>query len=374
MLKMPRAITGSFLVVIFLTAAVGCTSKNTKEPANTLHLVSIAKIKGLDPAQTNDLYSARETARVYEGLLQYHYLKRPYVLIPALAESMPEISKDGRTLIFHIKKGVLFQDDPSFKTTLGKGREVTAEDFVYSFKRIADLKNTSPNWWLFEDKIVGLNDWRDSTKLEPDYSKPVEGLKALDRYTFQVKLIKRSAQFLFVLAMPQTSVVPHEAVSHYGKEFINHPVGTGAYRLGDHSQSNRFIWEKNPTYRMELFPSEGEASDKKEGYLADAGKPLPLTDRIVLQIYEEDQPRWLNFMAGNVDLISIPKDNFTQAIDENKELSSELKAKGMQLSKSPELDVTHFGFNMVDPLLGKNKLLRQALSLAYDTGPEIDLF
>ncbi|MGZ3689245.1 MAG: ABC transporter substrate-binding protein, partial [Bdellovibrionota bacterium] len=138
----------SIALAFVLTGTPACTSKDRKrDPANTLRLASVAKIKGFDPAFADDLYSGLEVERSYEGLLQYHYLKRPYTLIPNLAESMPEQSADGRTLTFHLKKGVLFQDDASFKETGGKGREMVADDVVYSFKRLADPKLNSTGWW-----------------------------------------------------------------------------------------------------------------------------------------------------------------------------------------------------------------------------------
>ncbi|MFL5814679.1 MAG: ABC transporter substrate-binding protein [Bdellovibrionia bacterium] len=352
-----------------------CTKKSA-DPANTVRLSSIAKFKGLDPIQGDDLYSATEASRAYETLLDYHYLKRPYVLIPLLAESMPEVSKDGKTYTFKLKKGVLFHDDVSFKETQGKGREMTADDVIYSWKRLADPKNTSPNWWTFEGKIVGLDDWHNAAaKGAADYSKPIEGLKAIDRYTLQVTLNQPNSLFLYMLAMPSAAVVPHEAVEHYGKEFLNHAVGTGPYRLTEFNPNSKAIWDRNPTYRKELYPSEGEPGDKEAGLLEDAGKPLPLNDRIIDTVYEEQQPQWLTFLSGKLDVSGIPKDNFAQAIDKSgKELTPEMKAKNLHLGIYPSADLTHLSFNMADPLMGKNKYLRQALSLAYDSTQLIDLF
>jgi ABC-type transport system substrate-binding protein len=364
-------------VLVCSALALSACTKKTVEPANTAHLASIAKFKGLDPIQSDDRYSAIELSYAYEGLLQYHYLKRPFVLIPNLAESMPEISKDGKTYTFKLKKGVLFHDDPCFKETQGKGRELTADDFIYSWKRIADPKNTSPQWWTLEGKIVGLDDWHNVAAKSgaADYSKAVEGLKALDRYTLQITLVRPSSLFLYMLAMPSSSVVAREAVEHYGKEFVNHPVGTGPYHLTEFNPNAKAVWDRNPTYRKELYPSEGEPGDKELGLLEDAGKPLPLNDRIVTTVHEEQQPKWLNFLNGRLDAIAIPKDNYGQAIASGgKELTPEMKAKNLRLSIVPSADITHASFNMADPLIGKNKYLRQALSLAYDTVQLNELF
>lgn len=367
---------GALGILIFNFVFFGCTSSSKKDPPGTLRLSTSAKIKGLDPVFADDLYSGTETGRVYEGLLQYHYLKRPYILIPNLAESMPEVSTDGKTYTFYLKKGVLFQDDPCFKSTAGKGRELTAEDVVYSFMRLADPKLASSGWWIFDGKIAGLNEWREeaSKSGSANYGKSVSGLRATNRYTIQLQLTQRSAQFLYFLAMPFTGIVPKEAVDHYGKEFINHPVGTGPFQLAEYNPASKLVWVKNPTYRLVKYPSEGEPGDKEAGLLEDGGKPLPLSEKIIVQVFIESQPQWLSFLSGKLDASGIPKDNFSQAITPAKELSSELKAKGIRLVRSPQLDITHESFNMTDPLVGKNKLLRQALSLAHNEEEIINIF
>lgn len=175
------------LVAAFALASLSFASCHKKqvEPANAIHLQIEAKVKGLDPIQADDQYAAGEVGRAYEGLLQYHYLKRPYVLVPNLADGMPEITRDGLVYTIKIKKGVLFQDDPCFKVTDGKGRELVADDFVYSFKRLADPSLVATGWWALDGKLEGLNEWREAaTKAgKADYSKDIAGLKALDRYT-----------------------------------------------------------------------------------------------------------------------------------------------------------------------------------------------
>lgn len=367
-----------FFAMALLSMALGlsgCT-KRKAEPPNTIHMAIDAKVKGLDPIQADDEYAGNEVSHAYEGLLQYHYLKRPYTLIPELAESMPEVGKDGKTYTFRIKKGVLFQDDPCFKASGGKGRELVADDFVYSFKRLADPALASSGWWVFDGRIEGLNEWRDEASKtgKADYSKPVSGLKAIDRYTLQITLKKPLPLFLYTLAMPFTSVVPREAVEAYGQEFMNHPVGTGPYRLTEYNPNQRLIWDRNPTFRKDLYPSEGAAGDREAGLLDDAGKPLPLNDRLVVTVFEEQQPMWLTFLEGKLDLAGIPKDNYNRAVTAGKELSPELKKKGILLSVRPLADTVHLTFNMADPLLGRNRYLRQAMSMAYNAALFIDTF
>ncbi|MGK5083443.1 ABC transporter substrate-binding protein [Bdellovibrionota bacterium FG-1] len=363
------------LALLLFLSANGCHKAKNEIP-NTLHQPISAKIKGLDPAFADDLYSGQQISLTYEGLLQYSYLKRPFVLEPNLAVAMPQVSADGKTYTVRLKSGVLFQDDPCFKETQGKGRELTADDFIYSWKRIADSKTSSTGWWIFDGQIVGLNEWREAgVKTDAaDYSKPVEGFKALDRYTLQIKLIKPSAQFLFHLAQQFSFVVAKEAVDFYGREFLNHAVGTGPFRLQEFNGASKIVWLRNPTFRRVLYPSEGAPGDQEAGLLHDAGKPLPFLDKIVTQIFEERQPMWLSFLSGKLDFSEIPKDNFDQVIDAAGGLKPEMKAKSLVLTKTAAPEFTRYVFNMADPLLGKNKLLRQALSLAYDSPSAIRIF
>lgn len=355
---------------------VGCT-RSTQESPTTLNLDLPQKIKGLDPSQTDDLYSSTAVSYAYDGLLKYHYLKRPYVLEANIATAMPTVSADGKTLTFKLRTGILFQDDPSFKATNGKGRELVAQDFIYSFMRLADPKNSSPGWWIFDGKIVGLNEWRDeaSKSGKSDYTKKVEGLRALDRYTLQIELKARSEQFLYALAMSYTFPVPQEAVEFYGADFIRTPVGTGPYVLDRKASdiSSKLVWVKNPTYRDEFYPREGEAGDKELGLLDDAGKKLPLAEKVILNIIPETQPRWLNFLAGKLDRAEVPKDNIAQAVHPDGKTTDELKKQSIRMQRVPQLEIVRETFNLHDPLM-KNKLLRQAISLAINVDQIIELF
>jgi oligopeptide transport system substrate-binding protein len=318
----------------------------------------------------SDVGSAAQIAKIYEGLLTYHWLKVPYELIPSLAEEMPVISKDGLTYTFKIRKGVHFQDDPAFSG--GKGRELEAEDFVYSIMRHADMKNQSTGWWVFDGKIIGLNEWRTKNEKIPaaNYDEVVEGVKALDKYTLQIKLAKVFPQFLYALAMPHSFVVAREVVAKYGKEFINHPVGTGPFLMPVYDQGKRLVFTKNPTFREKLFPSD--ASPAYKHMLSYAGKKLPLVDKIIVDISVESMPSWLRFNKGELDYISISKDNFSTAVVGNK-LSKELSDKGMSLQITPGLDVYFIGFNF-DHKIFQNINLRRAMSLAFDQKTCNELF
>jgi ABC-type transport system substrate-binding protein len=361
-----------FLPVIILLTLILFSACSKKQDASerVLNVIAASDIKGFDPIMSSDVGSAAQIAKIYEGLLSYHWLKLPYELIPNLAEEMPTISPDGMTYTFKLRKGVYFQDDASFPN--GKGREMEASDFVYSIKRLADSKNQATGWWILDGKIKGLNEWRNKYISQPtaNYDEEIAGIKAIDKYTLQFQLSKVFPQFLYSLAMPFTFVVPKEAVAKYGLEFINHPVGTGPYVLPFFDQGKRLVFTKNPTFREKFYPTE--ASPEYKHFLADAGKKLPLVDKIVVNVMIESQPAWLKFNKGEVDYFNIPKDNFSSTIVGNK-LSKEMLDKGMSLTIMPSLDVYYIGFNFENKLF-QNLNLRRAMSLAYDVDTANKLF
>ncbi|HSR88730.1 MAG TPA: ABC transporter substrate-binding protein, partial [Pontiella sp.] len=338
---------------------------------------STSRIRGLDPGISGEVSSSLAISRLYEGLLQYDYLARPYKVIPLLAESMPDISPDGLVYTFRIRKGIYFHDDPCFPD--GKGRELTAADFVYSFKRVADVKNASSGFWAFNKRIKGINDFHDASKgKEPtDYDVPVEGLKALDHYTLQITLTEPYPQLLYILAMHYSFAVPREAVEYYGKSFANHPVGTGPYELVEWRRNSRIEFLRSPkwaeTGRVETYPTEGTPEQEAAGLLKDAGLPIPFIDRVVQYVIDDSTTAWMMFLSGQLGVSGISRDNWDAVITGDRQLSESLEKRDIRLVSSPTLDIYYLGFNMEDPVVGqsadpgqdrRNRKLRQALSCA----------
>lgn len=330
-----------------------------------------ARIRNFDPAKAGDVSSALAVSKIYEGLVQYSYLDRPYRVIPHLAESMPEVSSNGLQYTFRLRKGVYFQDDPCFEKSGGRGREVTAEDFIYSFKRLADAHVGSSGYWGFRGKIAGLDDFRAATSRGPaDYGIAVEGLQAPDRYTLQLKLTHADPALMWFLAMSYAAVVPREAVEFYGERFARHPVGTGPFVLESWSQNYRVTYVRNPkwkeTGRLDLYPAGGAPDDGAAGLLADAGKPIPFLDRIEESVIGDPSTQWLLFLSGALVMSGISRDNWDAVMTDKGELNGDLVKKGIALAREPALDVSYLGFNMDDPVVGRNKALRQALTCAFD--------
>lgn len=360
----------------------GCGEKESRfpvQPGETVFYGETSRIRGLDPGISGEVSSSLAIARLYEGLLKYDYLKRPYKPVPQLAESMPEISEDGLTYTFKIRKGIYFHDNPCFPD--GKGRELVAEDFVYSFKRVVDVKNASSGGWAFNERIVGIEKFYEASKgKEPtDYDMEVEGLKALDRYTLQITLTKPYPQLLYILTMHYAYAVPREAVEFYGKEFVNHPVGTGPYELVEWRRNSRIEFYRSPkwaeTGRVETYPTNGTPEQVEAGLLRDAGQPLPFNDRIVQYVLDDTTTSWMMFLSGQLDSSSISRDNWDAVITGDKELNDALAKRDIELISAPTLNAYYIGFNWDDPVVGesedpeqneKNKKLRQALSCAFD--------
>ncbi|AQT69377.1 Glutathione-binding protein GsiB precursor [Anaerohalosphaera lusitana] len=369
------------LAVLCIAAGffAGCDTDSGKKPDEmVIRSMLNAKLKGLDPVTCRDVYQMKVGSQIYESLYDYHYLKRPYEPVPLLADGMPQISEDGLKYTIKIKKGVRYQDDPCFPD--GKGRLLKASDFIFSLKRFADINNLSHLWADFDERIVGLDEFREYSKEcenseDVDYSRTIEGAQALDDHTLQFKLIKPWPEFieaaLIGIVMPP---LPPEALEYYGEELIAHPVGTGAYMLKTWKRGSFIELVRNPNFRGQPYPSEGEEGDLEAGLLEDAGKMMPFAERIVYTVIEESQPSWLLFMNGDLDSTGIAKDNFDQAVAGSGDLTDEMRDRGVQLKTYLDAGIFWLGFNMEDPVLGNNKPLRMAISHAIDRQQFIDTF
>jgi ABC-type transport system substrate-binding protein len=324
--------------------------------------------KSLDPVKQFDAASAELVSNVYDSLLEYHYLKRPYELAPNLLTKLPELSADGLTYSFELRKDVKFIDDACFPG--GKGRALTADDVIYSLKRFAHGSLNVKSYVLMEGTVVGMNEFRAETvKPGADMNKlEITGLKKLDDHHFTMTLTRKNPLALLPLAATQTSIVAREAVEKYGEEFERHPVGTGAFRLKDLQRRGVTVLEKNPSYHL-TYPTEGMPEDEAAGMLAAKGQKLPLVDEVHLPLIEEPQPAMLKFLSGGMDWIGMDRDNFVKMAfkdDKGFHLQPEY-AKKFEIYSEDMLSTEYWSFNLKDPLIGKNKALRQAIAYALDS-------
>lgn len=347
------------------------------DPAKVLRIAFPTAETGFDPVRVSDLYSNTVNEAVFETLLTYDYLARPAKLVPRAAEAMPEVTDNGRTYTFRIRKGIHFTPDPAFK---GQRRELTAEDYVYSFKRFLDPALRSPWGYMLEGKVEGSDEAIADAKRNGkfDYRKEIPGLRALDRYTFQIKLNATDFVFIFVAAHPPFSAVAREVVEHYGEEIVAHPVGTGPYILKEWRRGNKMILEANPDFRG--FTWDFAPVDPVwDGPLVAAmrGKKMPQIGRVEISVIDESQSRFLSFKNAELDLLNLPGEFRPQVLGSDGNLNSEFTAKNISMYKAIDPDIVYAYFNFRDPVVGgfsKEKIaLRRAIIMGYNVDEEINV-
>ncbi len=332
---------------------------------------------GFDPPQLSDLYSVFLISNIFDSPLTYDYLARPVKVIPNTAESMPAISPDGLTWTLRIKKGITFTDDPAFN---GKPRELTAADYVYSIKRVYDPRWKSPQLYLLEGFVVGMDAVRARAEKsgKMDYDSEVEGLRALDRYTLQIKLVKPKYNFVYLLTTCFIScAVAREVVEAAPDQMMEHPVGTGPYMLSAWRRSSKITLVANPNYRDVRFEASPPADDPlaQRIYAKLRGRKLPMTPRVEVSIIEETQPRWLSFLNNEQDLIERLPEEFANVAIPNNKLAPNLAKRGIAIDRNPGVEVTFTYFAMENPIVGgytpEKVALRRAISLGYSNEEEI---
>lgn len=412
-----RKILASLISVIFLA---GCGQAwNDPYPAsaagrNILYTAFTDRPKHLDPAQSYSEDEVTFTAQIYEPALQYHYLKRPYQLIPSTVEQVPQaryFDAQGKELPadapaesiaeslyeLKLKKGIRFQPHPAFALNsygqpeyLGKNiadgrqkiadfpqtgtRELLADDYIYQLKRLAHPRLHSPIFGMMADKIVGLkalgeelgkaaknlpgDEWLDLDAY------PLSGVEKVDSHTWRIRLKGKYPQFLYWLAMPFFAPVPREVDRFYAQPGMAAknltldwwPVGTGPFMLSENDPNRRMVLSRNPNFHGQTYPCEGEAGDREAGLLEDCGKPLPFIEEAVFTREKESIPYWNKFLQGYFDASGISSDSFDQAVRINVggdvALSDEMRDKGIRLLTSVKASTFYMGFNMLDPVVG----------------------
>jgi peptide/nickel transport system substrate-binding protein len=414
------------IVLILLLFLSGCGDVwNDPYPAserrrNILYSAFTERPKHLDPVQSYTTDESQFIRQILEPPLQYHYLKRPYELVPLTAVEVPKPREidGGKFTVYEIRirPGIRFQPHPGFLAAnnelkkevvenletpydlpLGT-RELVADDYIYQIKRLAHPRLHSPILGLMSEYIVGMEDFSKRMKeVDKDRAKwldlreqALEGVERVDRYTYRVKLNGSYPQFAYWLAMPFFAPIPWEAEKFFHQPGMAEknftldwwPVGTGPYVLAQNNPNARMVLERNPNFRGEAYPSEGEPQDVAAGLLADAGKTMPFIDRVVFSREKESVPYWNKFLQGYYDNAGIGSDQFDQAvrvsIEGAAEPSPEMIDKGIRLSTLVSATIYYFGFNMKDPLVGgsseRARKLRQAISIAVDMEEYLSIF
>ena len=328
--------------------------------------VALPDIETLDPEQWSDDPSFQVQDAIFEGLYEWHYLASPPRLSPMTAAALPEITDGGKTWTIRVKPGISFTDDPAFK---GKPRELVAADYVYSLKRVLDPNLARGGYTAITDIVVGARAVVDAASRPGatfDYDQPVTGLRALDRYTLQLKLIE--PHYPLVQAWLTFGAVAREVVEAAGGDIRTRAVGTGPYRLREWKRGSRIVLEANPAYRTLRFPESG---DPAHAALVRSmqGKALPQIGVIDISIIDEDLPRLLEFDRGRLDVIVLRGEVANRPLADGR-LRSEYAARGVTRIVFPEPTIFSFYFNMTDPGIGgmenERVALRRAIALGVD--------
>lgn len=448
MVRIRPCFAPTLLLALVFLAGCGDSPWNNPYPAaesrsNTLYTSFTERPKHLDPVQSYAENEFAFIANIYQPPLQYHYLKRPYELVPFGAESVPVpayYDVRGRRLpdaapaeqvayseyVIRIRPGVRYQPHPAFAVdeagrpryhalndaelrgidTLadfaGTGtRELEAADYVHQIKRLAHPRLHSPILQLMGDYIIGLKELAaelaaQAGKLPGDAfidlaRHEASGVRVIDRHAYAVRVKGKYPQFLYWLAMPFFAPVPPEADRFYGQPGLAkknitldwYPVGSGPYMLTVNNPNRQMVLERNPNYRGETYPAEGEPGDAEQGLLGDAGKPLPFIDKVVFSLEKEQIPYWNKFLQGYYDASGIASDTFDQAVQFSGQgdvtLTEDMERRGIRLQTALATSVFYMGFNMLDPVVGdaageRGRKLRLAVSIAVDQEEFISIF
>ncbi len=279
-----------------------------------------------------------ESAQIYGQMLEslVKFNDETLEIEPSVAEKW-DISEDGLTYTFHIRKGVKFHDNPCFEN--GKGREVTTQDVVEMFERIYENTPSNAGYSIFQNTIVGGEDF---------YNKKTDKIAGIssDESTVSVTLTKANNTFLSKLVTIYGSIIPKEALDEDSWSI----VGTGPFMYNaKNSTSELVILDKNPNYWM---------TDS-------AGVQLPYLDKVNYKFYDDDNLRMEDFWAGNVTIVkNVPITKVSEVLEERIDDFQGKNAKYI-LESIPQMSTTYLEFNMDSPVL-KNVKVRQALNYAID--------
>jgi oligopeptide transport system substrate-binding protein len=361
--------------IAIVSAAAMHASGAHAQPAKAIRVAFSVAETGFDPQVIPDTYSSLIATAIFEPLYTYDYFALPAKLVPAAAESLPEVSADLKVYTIRLRKGLLFADDPAFG---GKPREVTAQDYIYSWKRLLDPKVRSYFVHIFENRLAGGDEAIEKARKSKtfDYDAAIAGLTAVDRYTIRVTFTQPYFGFRHWMTTVTLAAVAREVVDKHkdaSNRVAEHPVGSGPYRLVEWRRSQRVVLEANPNWRDVRYPAPVDAADKAVA-AGLVGRKLPLVPRVEITMVEEAQPRLLSFERGEIDLIDLPTDLAPNVLDGDV-LKPAYAKRGIAHTRmlEPALNFTYF--NLDDPVVGgyapERIALRRAMILGYDTDTEI---
>jgi ABC-type transport system substrate-binding protein len=367
---MKKLITMSLIVVVF-GGGILFKSKFFGHDKTPMSLAINNPIKSFDPAVVFNDDALFVMAQSLESLYQYHYLKRPFEVIPSLADGMPEISPDGLVYTIKVKKGIKYHNRYNF---LAKNRTVTVDDFIWQIKRLAFEPLKSTGAWLFAGNLKGFNEFKTSvgSNLEKFYSEDLTGLEKIDDLTMKVHLKKPDPNLLYFLSMHFTAPVPLEIIKSFNNDLKNIMIGTGPYEYVGFEE-NKYNFKKFQGFHEEYYPSTGDRYANTEKLLNSSKERLPFIKELEFRVVTGEDNRWKEFIAGNIDILDVPKKQLIKLSDPTSETNRKFKDDGIIVKHFSRQTTRWIGFNMNDPVIGKNLNLRRAIAHIINHDKYIEL-
>ncbi len=371
-----RVVARTLATAVALLSALLAAPAGAADPDKVLRVSFPSAETGFDPQAAGDIYSNHVNRAIFDPPYTYDYLARPHRIVPNTAAALPEISADGMTWTIRLQPGIHFAADPAFK---GQRRELTAADYVYSWKRVLDPRTRSPSLQQFDGKFVGAAELVAKAKETGrfDYDAPLEGLQAIDRHTIRIRLTAPSYDLLADLTTAAAGAVAREVIDAYGDASgwaMANPVGTGPYRLKEWRRAQKIVLEANPDFRDVAFPASSDPADRAIVARL-AGKKLPFAGRVEISIIEEGNPRLLTFEKGDLDYLAVPAELAAKVLAPDNRLQPRYLRAGVSLERGIQPSIVYTYFNMEDPVVGgytpERVALRRAISMAYNTDEDI---
>lgn len=330
-----------------------------------LNLSLESEINNLDPAVAYNDDALTLISQSLESLYQYHYLKRPFEIVPSLADGMPIVSKDGKNYKIKIKKEVYYHDHPAF---VGRKRELKAIDFVNQFKRLIFKGLNSNGKWIVENRIKGANKF--ALKAGEDFKNifkiDLEGVQAIDDYTLEISLNQPDPNLIYFLAMTFTTPVPKELILYHENDLKEVMIGTGPYYLNKLESNKRYVLKKFDNFHGEVYPSSGDRYANTKDLLIYAKKDLPFIDEVAFHVMPSAEKRFSEFKERNVDLLSVPSIKMSEITDPASSVSVYFNKQNIEIKMFSTLIFRWLGFNMEDTTFKNKKFLREAIAYAID--------
>lgn len=324
-----------------------------------------SSITSIDPAVAYDDGSLTVVSQTYEPLYEYHYLKRPYQVIPLIAESLPIWNELKTEATIKIKKGVAYHNHPIFK---GKKRFVIAQDFINQIKRIAFNPIQSSGLWLFKSKLKGFDEFSKKVGESTDlfFSESISGLSAPDDYTLKMSFTTPVPDLSHLLALTFVVPVPLEVLEAKFDLLSNEMIGTGPFIPIKLDKKNEVVFKSFTGYRNSLYPTTGDRYSHTRKFLKNKKKTIPFVDGIRMRVIQDNKLLWEDFLKKKLDWIEVPKTILASNITPIGTLKKNLRQRDIELLIFPSFSSLWLSFNMNDPILGNNLNLRKAIAYGID--------